>query len=157
MAALAKEPTFADFMSWILHETGGGVGRPAVLAAFAAASLRAATGSMNATIAIRTETLEFGGGDACFEDPDRSGLADVTATDTRTTPDLVVRDLTATRMTAMRLGDDDAPVLTVARSTAPEAYEITLDFASQALPAAGAVALIEGFAQRVETPLRQLL
>ena len=35
--------------------------------------------------------------------------------------------------------------------------EITLDFAAHALPAAGAVALIEGFAQRVETPLRQLL
>lgn len=157
LAARAQEPAFADFMSWISRETDGSVGRPAVLAAFAAASFRAATGAANSDLAIRTETLASGGGDASFANPDQSGLAEVTATDTQATPDVVVRDLTATRMTAMRLGDDVAPVLTVARSTAAATYEITLDFAAHGLPAADAVALIEGFARRVETPLHQLL
>jgi pyruvate/2-oxoglutarate dehydrogenase complex dihydrolipoamide acyltransferase (E2) component len=157
LAISAQESGFADFMSWLSEETGGGVGRPAVLAAFAAASLRATTGFARPDIAIRTETLASGGGDASFENPDQGGLAQVRTTGGQAAPDIVVRDLTTTRMTAMRLGDDAVPVLTVARSTAAAAYEITLDFAAQGLPATDAVALIEGFAQRIETPLHQLL
>lgn len=157
LATLAKESAFADFMDWLSTETDSAVDRPTVLAAFAAASHRAATGSTNSDITIRTETLASNGGGVTFRNPDQSGLAEIEATDTQAAPDVVVRDLTATRMTAMRLGDDVAPVLTVARSTAAETYEITLDFVAPVLPAADAVALIEGFTQRVETPLHQLL
>ena len=68
---------------------------------------------------------------------------------------LVVRDLTASRITALALAPTDAPAFTIAPDG--DALAVTFHFHAQQLDDATALALVDGFAARLEEPLRQLL
>ncbi len=90
-----------------------------------------------------------------FDDPDRTGLSKMRARDDTATPDFIVRDLTTGRITELQLSSDTVPVLTIRRDD--DAFSLTLDAPTGALSPEVAIGLINGLADRIESPLRHLL
>jgi len=70
-------------------------------------------------------------------------------------PDLVLRDLTDTPLTAVNQKAVVTPTFTLASRCG--LFSIRLDYRAKALADSSALDLISGFAERLETPLRQLL
>lgn len=149
ITATVPQAAFLAFVEWLSGEARSAPG--AILAAFAAASLRAATGA--GALAVRVERPLSGSAED-YADPDHAGLGGLTpAGDGH--PSLILRDLTDSRITGLSLGADAAPVLTIAADG--DAYTITLEFTDGQLDRTQAIALIDGFAGRLEEPLRHLL
>lgn len=144
---------YAELLTWLEAETGRPAESLAVLAAFAAASLRTAGGECQEVLLVAAERP--GAERVFYADPDFHGLTLIEAAGGGT-PDLVLRDLTQSRITAMRLSSDAAPVLTLANDESGFTL-LALDFASGALDAETAIELIGGMAARLEEPLRHLL
>ncbi|MCA1774244.1 MAG: pyruvate dehydrogenase [Loktanella sp.] len=71
------------------------------------------------------------------------------------TPDLILRDLRATRITGLHMGGEDAPVLSLTTSGA--GLTLTLECAQGQIAPAAALSLLGDFAGRLEQPLRHLL
>jgi len=139
---------FAGFTAFL----DGAAAQGAVWAAFAGASLRAATGAEAVVIRIDQPTL----GMACYyADPDLGPLSQAAPVEDEATPTLILRDLSASRITGGTLGAGEAPVLTIVRDG--DAYALSLEFAPGQLDADAAIALIDGFAGRLAEPLRHLL
>ncbi|WP_349358053.1 biotin/lipoyl-containing protein [Stappia sp.] len=142
-------------LAWLAEETGAPPRRTAVLAAFAAAALRAATDAAPAPAAITVETSSRAG-TTLYADPDRAGLgACEPAGEDAPAPDVILRDLTGTPVTALSLGGEAAPVLTLTRDG--EALTVTCECGAAQLSAQEALALTSGFAERLGDPLRHLL
>lgn len=123
-----------------------------VWAAFSAASLRAATGAETLVVRVDQPAL---GVSSYFADPDAGPLSAAISGDQDAPPDIVLIDLMGSRITGGRFPAEDAPVLTVI--AAGDDLLLTLDFAADQLSTDAAIALLEGFAGRLEVPLRQLL
>lgn len=70
-------------------------------------------------------------------------------------PDLILRDLRMTRITGLRLGAEEAPVLSLASAGAGLA--LTLECAPGRMSPDAALSLLSDFAGRLEQPLRHLL
>jgi len=95
-------------------------------------------------------------GMACYyADPDLGPLSQAAPVEDEATPTLILRDLSASRITGGTLGAGEAPVLTIVRDG--DAYALSLEFAPGQLDADAAIALIDGFAGRLAEPLRHLL
>jgi len=123
----------------------------AVWAAFAAASLRSAGSRSDIVVRLDTPLL---GSSAFFVDPDLVPLSRIAPCEADA-PQIVLRDLTASRITGLTLVADDAPVLTVSRDGTD--YVLSLDFTEAQLAANAAIRLVEGVAARLGEPLRHLL
>ena len=149
IAASVPQAAFLAFVEWLSAETKAAPG--AIQAAFAAASLRAATGAE--ALGVRVER-PVSGMAADYADPDHAGLGEITPAEGGH-PSLILRDLTGSRITGLSLGAHAAPVLTVAADG--DAYTITLEFTDGQLDRTQAIALIDGFAGRLDEPLRHLL
>ncbi len=150
LEAVAPADEFAGFLDWAASETTTPAARAGVLAAFAAAALRAATGA--GTITIRYAAPD----DAVYTDADHLGLAAVARSEAETPPDLTLRDLTATRVCAARLAQDAGPVLTL--TAGPDAtLRLHLAADPAALPDAAALAFLDAMAGRLADPVRHLL
>ena len=94
------------------------------------------------------------GADRVYPDPDdRLGRTDPAASPML--PTLILRDLRGSRITAIEMGTDRAPVLMVGGRG--DARTVTLVWADGQLLADAALALVDGFAGRLEEPLRHLL
>lgn len=152
IAAKISGTAYADFLAWFEAETGAPAEPLAVLAAFAAGALRTAGEEYREGLLVAAERP--GAERVFYADPDFCGLARIEAA-SEGAPDLILRDLTQSRITAMRLGGDAAPVLTLAKDG--DGFTLALDFAPGALDAGAAVNLISGMAARLEEPLRHLL
>ncbi|GAB5374207.1 MAG: hypothetical protein AcusKO_06690 [Acuticoccus sp.] len=140
--------SFQTFLGWLAADAGAvAPGAGAVLAAFAAGAWREAMAAER--IAVRLEAP--GRPHALHADPDL-GLGKDEPGETAA---LVVRDLTASRLTALALAPAEAPVFTVAPDG--DALAVTFHFHAQQLDDPTALALVDGFAARLEEPLRQLL
>jgi pyruvate/2-oxoglutarate dehydrogenase complex dihydrolipoamide acyltransferase (E2) component len=133
----------------LLTAQSAGLPDAALWAAFAAGALR--PDLQDAPITIRSETLP-GAPAATYSDPDLSPLADVAPTEDPATPDLILRDLTATPLGELALATDAAPILCIAAG-----YRLTLTWPEGSLSTETALALIIGVARRIEQPLRHLL
>ncbi len=70
-------------------------------------------------------------------------------------PVIVLRDLTGTRLTAVHQCATVTPTLTL--SSGGGSFSVRLDYVQGALDDESALALISGFAERLDSPLRQLL
>jgi len=150
----ARIPTsyFADFLAWSRTENNGNTLTAShLMAAFATSALRAANETTR-PIRVRIETLS--GTVQQMVDADRFH-APAQPEEWARTPDMILRDMTGSAITALSLGPSSAPALTIVANW--DNYEITLDFSSDQLPDASAIALITGFADRLSDPLRQLL
>ncbi|NNU82241.1 pyruvate dehydrogenase [Halovulum dunhuangense] len=144
LTAACAADGFADFAAWAAGNRGL-KDADAILAGLAGASLGAEGG---VTVAV-----ERFGASRAFAVPPGRHLAGVTATDDA--PALILRDLRATPLTAVAMGAEAAPVLTVTRDGA--GLSITLECAATALDAGAAIRLLTEFAGRMEQPLRHLL
>ncbi len=125
--------------------------RTLILAAFAAGALRAASGAEHVAVGISAP----GRAARRLTDPDLCGLSEIAVEEAEDHADLILRDLTATRVRTMRTGGDAGPVLIVARGPAG-GLDLTLEAPAGALTSDLAVALLDGVAARIEAPLRQL-
>lgn len=142
---MADLPTdgFAEFAKWAA-ESADLKDANAVLAGLAAASL----GNDTAIIAV-----ESFGQRRAYHVP-RGAFSTITAAED-TAPDLILRDLRMSRVSAVNLGAEDAPVLTL--TPTGSGLSITLECAGHHLSASEAVSLLSEFAGRMEQPLRHLL
>jgi hypothetical protein len=148
LTASAPPENLAAFRD-LLTAQSAGLPDAALWAAFAAGALR--PDLQDAPITIRSETLP-GAPAATYSDPDLSPLADVAPTEDPATPDLILRDLTATPLGELALATDAAPILCIAAG-----YRLTLTWPEGSLSTETALALIIGVARRIEQPLRHLL
>ena len=142
---------FAGFAAFL----DGAAAEEAVWAAFASASLRAVTGTEAGagTLVIRVDQPVIGRA-AFYADPDLGPLSGAAPSD-EAAPSLILRDLSGSRVTGGTLGVAEAPALTLTRDG--EVFVVSLDFSLGQLDADAAISLIDGFAGRLEQPLRHLL
>ncbi len=155
LRAAAPAAGWAEFLAFASGEAKRPVEGMAVIAAFAAAAFRAATGETG-RIVVAAESLSDDGGALVLADPDRAGLASIADTTTDAPATLSVLDLTGTALSgADGLGAGTGPVLVVAGSG--ERLDLSLSFDPSSLAPRAAAALLTGIARRVENPLRHLL
>jgi pyruvate/2-oxoglutarate dehydrogenase complex dihydrolipoamide acyltransferase (E2) component len=147
--ARARVPAaaFDAFLGWVAGEGKGDAGT--VLASFAAGAFRAATGAGSVTVRL-SAPRETG---VVYADPDRAGIGRMTPGEGA--PDLIVHDLTRTRLAHVELGATVAPTLSVAREG--DAIVATLAAAAGTLDDDALIACLDGFAGRLDEPLRHLL
>lgn len=173
--AEASATPLSGLLDWLEKETGAAIAREAVLAAFAAGALRATLDPGDAPdaavlkVQVSATSMAATTAAGLYRDPDLAGLAHAMPADdipadlehtgavTDTAPDLVLRDLGATRLRAVQLaGDRGAPVLTLT-CTPQGVLHLVLTVAPGVLSEDAAIALLDGFAGRLDTPLRHLL
>ncbi len=118
--------------------------RTMLFAAFAAGAWRAAFCADQVDVAI----LALDGTRTIHANPDRSGSGNGEA------PALCLVDLCDTRLGAYAPAGGD---ITLATAKDGAGYALTLSFSESTLPLAGALALLDAIAARVEDPIRQLL
>ena len=133
---------FAAFADWAAGAAD--LGEAALLAALAGAAL-----GRPAVVAVQ----RFGTETAYATTP--GPLSGTAPADADATPDLRLRDLRDSRLASLSLGPEDVPVLTLTRHG--DRLTVTLECAAAQLDAPGAVALLAGFADRLDSPLRHLL
>jgi len=129
--------------------------RPRVLAAFAAASL-AEGGGLAQGLTVRAEHApDFK--PRHFADPHSGRISTLAETDDPgVLPDLIVRDLCQTPVTATRLADDETPSLSLLRTGADE-IEIVFAYPPAALDASAALRFVTALAARLGQPLNHIL
>lgn len=149
VAASVSAKPFEEFCAWIEAETGT-ERSTAILAAFAAASLRRIAGKER--IVVEADDLET---TANYGDPDWSGLAVLTPGDDDEPAGLLVRDLRALDVCDMRLGADRAPALNIAQQG--ERLMVSLECTERQLTIKQTLALIREFTSRLADPRRHIL
>ncbi len=150
VTARVPQSGFAAFLAAV----GDRASRSAILASFAAASLRAVTRADS--LDIRVEDRPLADQPEMFHDPDLGPISAASAASpAEGHPHLVLRDLTGGRITGGVFGTESTLTLTLASDG--ESLALTLDFTAGNLGAEAAIRLLDGFAGRLEDPLRHLL
>ncbi|WP_299866702.1 biotin/lipoyl-containing protein [uncultured Hoeflea sp.] len=142
-----------DFIRWFA-EDGNIALQPAQLwLRFAAAALRHAKqhGSDRLVIEISTPSLQK----TQYANCDQTRLTQPETIDAETVADLIMRDLTGSLLTSVRLTAGVAPVLTIGREEA--SYVLGLDFLAGQLTESEAIQFLTNFAERLQEPLRHIL
>ncbi|MEQ9259381.1 MAG: biotin/lipoyl-containing protein [Roseovarius sp.] len=152
LTATAQGAEQAAFLHWAEAEGSAPLAQDALWAAFACAALREATGAEGP---LAVEVSAARGASHAVIDADLAPISALESVEPEGAPSLRLRDLTASRITGLRLGAPDCPALTVMAEG--ETLTITLDFTAAQLSEAAAISLLTGFAARLEDPLRQLL
>ncbi|PXX89577.1 pyruvate dehydrogenase [Marinobacter vulgaris] len=135
---------FHEFAEWAARETDL-TSTGALLAAFGGASM----GRKSVVVALET----FGKTQLYAVRGRR--LVDMDEAEPGVAPDLKLRDLRFGRVSALQIGPEDTPVLSVLN--AGDGLKLTLECAAEHLDAPAAIALLSDFAGRMEQPLRHLL
>lgn len=151
--ASVEADAFDGFCGWLAAESKVETDITAgmVLASFAARSLRAVTGAADVVVRVAAPRRQ----PRTYQDPDLAGLTRMEASETESEPDLIVYDLTATRLTHAELAAAHVPTLTVARDGVR--LVVSLAASPDRLDDAALIACLDAFAGRLEEPLRQLL
>ena len=151
ISARARVPAsaFDALLAWLEPETGQ-ISAP-VIAAFAAGAFRTTTGAERVAILVSAPRVPS----VTYVDPDRSGLKALAPMENAPVPDLIVHDLTATRLAEFDPGTERCPVLSVARDG--EHILASLAAAPTAFDDQQIIACLEGIAGRLDEPLRHLL
>ncbi|TYC64266.1 pyruvate dehydrogenase [Rhodobacterales bacterium] len=135
---------FDAFAVWA-GESAGLRDANALIAGLAAVSF----GSLPAVVAV-----ESAGRASAYTVP-AARLGEVSKAKADAAPDLKVRDLRHSRISALGLGAEDCPVISIVRSGS--GVGLILECAGHHLAAEEAVSLLSNFAGRMEQPLRHLL
>lgn len=144
LSAQVSTDGFEAFAAWAARETGlNDAG--ALLAGFAGASL----GRKSVNVA-----LEAFGTVRLYNVHGRR-LGNLAETGDETLPDVRLRDLRFGRLTSVRTGPEDIPVISVL--AADSGLKLTLECGADQMDAATAINLLSDFAGRMEQPLRHLL
>lgn len=150
IAARADATGFSEFCTWLESEGTPIEPRNKIWSAFAAAALSAQSSVRPIRVRIVQPAL---GVQEDYSDPDQMRFSQLKPF--ACTPDLILYDLTNSRITGVQRGPEDCPVLTVVRSA--NAYELTLAYSESRQATPVAIALLDGFAVRLEEPLQHLL
>jgi len=158
MRVRVERAPFEAFLKWVDKEAGVTVEALHIWAAFAAGSLRAATGLARDT-EIAVEASRFPENNpVALKNPDLAGLAGIRTEAAGAAPSLTVLDLTETPLTEYRpAGSRPLPHLTVANGEHPENFDLYLEFDPASLPAEAAYGFLKDLADRTQIPLRHLL
>lgn len=150
----ARAPTagFLDLVSSFTREGLEVVPQSAMWTAFAAAALRAQTGAQSLCIRLVCVEPAF---DGIYADPDRHSFSALRATEPGRGPDLIVFDLSGSRLKSVSPGALQCPVLSVSQNA--DDFEMTMAFDETRLTILQAMAVIEGFAGRLAQPLIHLV
>ena len=138
-----------EFLTWVEAETGKD--RICALAAFAAGAFRAVTGAE--TLAVLASAPGKAG--HRLIDPDRSALGALAPEGAAVACDLVVHDLTLSQFVESVECGDAPPTFCVAADGGRTVATFSAD--SAVLDSDRLVACLEGFAARLDEPLRHLL
>jgi pyruvate/2-oxoglutarate dehydrogenase complex dihydrolipoamide acyltransferase (E2) component len=144
LTADVPSDAFAAFAIWAADEAGMS-DVSALLAGLAAASL----GKGDITVAVET----FGKAYNYAVSGRRLGA--VTNADKDAMPDLRLRDLRNARLSAVQMGAEEIPVLSI--MAAGDGLMLTLECSAEHLSALDAITFLTDFAGRMEQPLRHLL
>ena len=90
-----------------------------------------------------------------YADPDVTRLSQPETVEAATSTDLILRDLSGSLLTSVRLTAGEGPVLTIGRDDA--AYVVGLDFMPTQLSETEAIQFLTDFAERLQEPLRHIL
>ncbi len=150
LTARVGAEAFQGFLAWMRAETGAAPDAMSVMAGMAAAALR--QGASDGPLIVAAEIF---GQSRRYADPDRPALGRAKAGEPGNAPSLILRDLSGTAITALWMGVEAAPVLSVTRDGAD--MLVTLECAPGQLQPEGAIDLISGFAGQLAEPLRHLL
>ncbi|UES52224.1 biotin/lipoyl-containing protein [Roseibium aggregatum] len=135
---------FADFVAWA-KDNGGQADQAALLAGFAAASF----GNFPAKVRVENMWQSQAYSAASL------WLGQVKPADDDLEVDLLVRDLRASRISALQLDAGKCPVISILRQG--EDLALVLEWTGDRLTAPQAIDLLSNFAGRMEQPLRHLL
>jgi biotin carboxyl carrier protein len=138
-----------SLVAWISQEIGKTIALDAVWAAFAGGSLGGGARR------IRIRTLR---GSQDFLVAPYQGLSQIVpALDTSDAVDLVIHDLSGSRLSRARVGSDRAPSLVLASDPSTSKMALTLHADEAQLSQAQAMRFLDSFVRRVESPIRALL
>ena len=147
-AIIDAEPTLS-LAEWIGKEIGKAIALDVVWAAFAGGSLGGGTRR------IRIRTLR---GSQDYVVAPYQGLSQIVpALDTSDAVDLVIYDLSGSRLSRARVGSDRAPSLVLASDPLTSKMALTLHADEAQLSQAEAMQFLDSFVRRVESPIRALL
>ncbi len=135
---------FADFVAWVKHN-GGQADQAALLAGFAAASF----GNFPAKVRVENMWQSQAYSAASL------WLGQVKPADDDQEVDLLVRDLRASRISALQLDAGKCPVISILRQG--EDLALVLEWSGDRVTTPRAIDLLSNFAGRMEQPLRHLL
>ena len=134
---------------WIGKETGKPIALDVVWVAFAGGSLGGGTRR------IRFHTMR---GSQDYVVAPYQGLSDIVPTmDTNDAVDLVIHDLSESRLSRARIGSDRGPSLTIAAGPSMGKMTLTLHADEAHLSEAAAMQFLDSLVRRVESPIRHLL
>jgi pyruvate/2-oxoglutarate dehydrogenase complex dihydrolipoamide acyltransferase (E2) component len=150
LTARVRGDGFVAFCEWMRVEAGAYPEPASVMASMAAATLR--QGAPEKSLIVVAEAF---GQKRIYIDPDRLGLGRGNSVETGESATLILRDLRGTAVSAIRMGGEAAPVLSIT-CDGPDML-ITLECAPGQLPPETALTLISGFAGQLSEPLRHLL
>ena len=150
-ARAASGPAW-QLLDWMQQEEDRHLAPAALWLRFGAAALRRAR-QMEGDLVI--EVAPVGAAAIRSRNPDRTGLAADPEPAEEATPDLILRDLSASAITGLSLGAAQAPTLSIL--TEGDSLLITLDFEAAQLDDTAAISLVAGFAERLNDPLTHLL
>ena len=105
-----------EFLAWIAHETGNTPSAATLWAALAGGAMRRATGAGGTRIVVELGSPH--GPARQLADPDRARLSEPPEETDEAAPALVLRDLTTSAITGLRLPARAAPALSVGREAA---------------------------------------
>ncbi|KGF69520.1 hypothetical protein LL06_11245 [Hoeflea sp. BAL378] len=142
-----------EFVRWFAEDGKIEMEPAALWLSFAAAALRATRNTQSGPLVIG---LDRPGSDrAQYADPDRTRLSHPREADPDASADLILRDLSGSLLTAVRLTAGESPVLTISRDDS--AYVLGLDFMATQLAEKDAILFVTDFAGRLQQPLRHIL
>jgi len=142
-----------DFLGWMQSEGSITLAPSSLWSAFAAAALRSALQAGDETLVItltslHTDTLKLA-------NPDRARLSCLPVADPDVRGDLILRDLSDSPITGMRLAGTGQPSLSIAADG--DDYRLSLEFTRDQLTDEQAIQFVSEFADRLSEPLRHLL
>ncbi|MBW4706217.1 dihydrolipoamide acetyltransferase [Roseobacter sp. YSTF-M11] len=140
-----------EFLAWMLEDGGISIAATALWASFAAGAMRRAVPDAGDLTVMLSDLT---GATGAVLNPDKTRLLHQVAAPTDAA-DIVLRDLTGSPITGLRLSADATPVLSIASDG--EWLRLSLDFTTGQLDDAAAIALMSGFAERLADPLHHLL
>lgn len=151
-AASCERAAFDEFLSRMAEQVSV-VLEPHVLAAgFAASALRPYFDGQAIAIAVEAGPALRR---VVYADPDLTRPSRPRFAPEGTVPDLILRDLTWGRVTALALAEDDAPALTLGASG--DRFALSLAYPADMLSLDAAVHLLSGMAERLENPMENLV
>ena len=142
-----------DFLIWMQNEGNITLAPSALWAAFAAAALRHTVQAEKENLIIALTGVHADVRN--LANPDLARLSNLPEGDPDAPADLILRDLTDSPITGIRLIGSRQPSLSI--STYGDDYRLSLEFTSDQLSDAQAIQFISEFAERLSEPLRHLL